>query len=286
MMGRRLLVSLLPLLMVVMVTAAAFDISRAPPAFGVRRGAPKEYFEWRRPWGTAPFLLGSAAAIHLGNTSSCIAAYDFGPGSHEYYQLCMPSWVAVTDNDMVLSGEAAMNHATVSPGTAISGFTRLLDQRLKDDVVKSEMKLSPLYKFSEREGRVAIQFNHPSRRGQVIEFSPLDLTVVLVSELKHMAEAHLGRELSAAVIAVPRHLNYNGRQDVVNVGRYDAGFRRAAKAIDRQITLYHHHTEQGDGKAILVLRVGGRTSDATIFKFIDGEARYVTAQDDIYLGGK
>jgi molecular chaperone DnaK (HSP70) len=102
-------------------------------------------------------------------------------------------------------------------------------------------------------------------------------------------EAHLGRELSAAVIAVPRHLNYSGRQDVVNVGRYDAGFRRAAKAIDRQITAvmaYHHHTEQGDGKAILVLRVGGHTSDATIFKFIDGEARYIAAQDDIYLGSK
>ena len=230
-----------------------------------------------RTLGPAPFLLGSAAAIHLGNTTSCIAAYDFRLRSPEYYQLCMPSWVAITDNDTVLSVEAAMNHATVSPGTAISGFTRLLNQKLTDDVVKSEMKLSPPYKFSEREGRVAIQFNHPRRRGQVIEFSPLDLTVVLVSELKHRAEAHLGRELSAAVIAVSRHLNYNGRQDVVNVGRYDAGFRRAAKAIDRQITPYHHHTEQGDGKAILVLRVGGRTSDATIFKFIDGEARYVMA---------
>lgn len=74
-----------------------------------------------RTLGPAPFLLGSAAAIHLGNTNSCIAAYDFRPGSPEYYQLCMPSWVAITDNDTILSGEAAMNHATVSPGTAISG---------------------------------------------------------------------------------------------------------------------------------------------------------------------
>jgi endoplasmic reticulum chaperone BiP len=268
---------------------AAFDISIGPLAFGVRRGAPKEYCDWRGRWDAAPFLLGSAAAIHLGNTNSCIAAYDFRLGSHEYYQLCMPSWVAVTDNGTILSGEAAMNHATVSPGTAISGFTRLLNQKLTDDVVKSEMKLSPPYKFSEREGRVAIQFNHPSWRGEVIEFSPVDLAVVLVSELKHRAEAHLGRELSAAVIAVSRHLNYNGRHDVVNGGRHDAGFYRGAKAIDRQIAAavaYHHHTEQGDGKAILVLRVGGRTSDATIFKFIDGEAHYVMAQDDIYLGGK
>jgi endoplasmic reticulum chaperone BiP len=213
--------------------AAAFDISRGPPAFGVRRGAPKEYCDWRGPWGAAPFLLGSAAAIHLGNTNSCIAAYNFRTWSHEYYQLCMPSWVAVTDNGTVLSGEAAMNHATIGPRTAISGFTRLLDQKLTDDVGKSEMKLSPPYKFSERAGPVAMQFNHPSRRGQVIEFSPVDLAVVLVSELKHRAEAHLGRELSAAVIAMPRHLNYNERHDIVNVGRHDAGFHRGAKAIDR-----------------------------------------------------
>jgi endoplasmic reticulum chaperone BiP len=132
--------------------AAAFNISRAPSAFGVRRGAPKEYCEWCGPWGTAPFLLGSAAAIHLGNTNSCIAAYDFHPRSHEYYQLCMPSWVAITDNGTVLSDEAAMNHATVSPGTAISGFTHLLDQKLKDEVVKSEMKISPPCKLSERDG--------------------------------------------------------------------------------------------------------------------------------------
>ncbi|PWZ44261.1 Mediator of RNA polymerase II transcription subunit 37f [Zea mays] len=236
MMGRRLLVSLVPLLMAVMV-AAAFDISRGTPAFEVRRGAPKEYCDWRRPWGATPFLLGSAAAIHLGNTNSCIAAYDFRPGSHEYYQLCMPSWVAITDNDTVLSGEAAMNHATVSPRTAISGFTCLLDQKLTDDVVKSEMKLSPPYKFSERPA-------WPSHR-----VLPVDLTVVLVSELKHRAEAHLGPELLATVIAVPRHLNYNERHDIINVGRHDAGFHRGAKAIDRQIVAavaYHHHTKQGD----------------------------------------
>ncbi|PWZ45278.1 Mediator of RNA polymerase II transcription subunit 37f [Zea mays] len=152
------------------------------------------------------------------------------------------------DNSTILSGEAAMNHAAVSPGTAISGFTRLLNQKLKDDLVKSEMKLSPSYKFSEREGRAAIQIQ-AAGGGQVIELCPLDLADVLFSELKHRAEAHLGCELSAAIIAMPHHLNYNGRQDVVNMARYDAGFRRAAKAIDRQIAAavaHHRHTEQSD----------------------------------------
>lgn len=85
----------------------------------------------------APFDLGTAAAIHLGNTNSCIAGYDLDPRTGtgtgtgtggNYYQLCIPSWVAVTENG-TLAGEAAMNHAAVSPGTAISGFMRFMNRR-------------------------------------------------------------------------------------------------------------------------------------------------------------
>jgi endoplasmic reticulum chaperone BiP len=88
-------------------------------AFGVEIGVPADHC-LRYSRGAAPFYLGTAAAIHLGNTNSCIAGYDFAPES-TYYQFCIPSWVAVTDNG-TLSGEAALNHAALSPGTAISGF--------------------------------------------------------------------------------------------------------------------------------------------------------------------
>ena len=68
------------------------------------------------------------AAIHLGNTKSCIAGYGGRSDPYTAYQLCIPSWVAFTDNG-TLVGEAAMNHAAVSPGTAVSGFKRLFGIR-------------------------------------------------------------------------------------------------------------------------------------------------------------
>lgn len=120
------------------------------------------------------------------------------------------------------------------------------------------------------------------------ELSPADLAGILISELKHKAEAHLGREVAYAVIAVPTHLTYTARGALVAAGRYEYGFR-GVKVIDQQIAAaaaYQHHTEQGDGKAVLVFRLGGRTSDATIFKFINGTARYITARSDLFLGGK
>nr|CAB3501711.1 unnamed protein product [Digitaria exilis] len=231
--------------------AVAFGIPRGAPAFGIERGAPWDYCFRYNHFVAAPFYLGTAAAINLGNTNSCIAGYDLAPGS-TYYQFCIPSWVAVTDNG-TLSGAAAMDHAALSPGTAISGFMRLTGQD-----------------------------------GRAKEFSPADLAGILISELKHKAEAHLGREVAHAVIAVPIHPTYTARRALVAAGRFEYGFL-GVKVIDQQISVaaaYQHHTKQGGGKAVLVFRLGGRTSDATIFKFINGTTRYIAARSDLFLGGK
>ncbi|CAN6341011.1 unnamed protein product [Urochloa humidicola] len=269
MMGRRLLLTLV-LLIAAASGAAAFGIRRVPADYCFRYNIP-----------AAPFYLGTAAAIHLGNTNSCIAGYDLDPGN-SYYQFCIPSWVAATGNGTILSGEAAMGHAALSPGTAISSFMRLLDQRMMDDVAKREAELVP-YKLIDRRGRISIQ----AEQGRVKEeFPPARLACILISELKRRAEAHLGHEVRHAVIAVPRHLSIQ-RQDLVSLGRFDLRFQ-GFKVVDEQIATtaaYHLHTERGDGKAILFFHLGGRTCDATIFKFINGTTRLVDARSDLFLGG-
>lgn len=151
------------------------------------------------------------------------------------------------------------------------------------------MELVP-YKLTERLGWASIQVETGQDDGRATkQFSPAHLAGILISELKHKAEAHLGREVGNAVIAVPIHLTYTAaREELVAAGRRKCGFW-GVKAIDQQIAAaaaYQHHTKQGDGKAVLVFRLGGRTSDATIFKFINGTARYITARSDLFLGGK
>ncbi|KAL6610670.1 hypothetical protein ACP70R_040639 [Stipagrostis hirtigluma subsp. patula] len=271
MMMHRLLVFLL-----VLAAAAA-----GAAAFGVPRGAPKEYcFRYCSPQESAPFVLGTAVAIHLGNTKSCVAGYDHYPGTN-YYQFCIPSWIAFTDNG-TLSGEAARNHAAVSPGTAISGFKRLLGASLHDEVAKRAMELAPPYKLTQHLGWLFVQVD-----GRAEKFSVHHLAGILISELKHMAEAHLGREVKHAVITVPLQLTEGGRQNIVFAGREYAGFR-TVKVVDEQIAAaaaYRHHTKHGDRKAILVFHLGGRTAGATVFKFIDGAAFLVAASDDPFLGG-
>uniref|UniRef100_A0A453J5C0 Uncharacterized protein n=1 Tax=Aegilops tauschii subsp. strangulata TaxID=200361 RepID=A0A453J5C0_AEGTS len=96
-------------------------------AFGLPRGVSPAYCanEFLQYQGISQ---NEKAAIHLGNTKSCIAGYGGRLDPYTAYQLCIPSWVAFTHNG-TLVGEAAINHAAVSPGTAVSGFKRLLGIR-------------------------------------------------------------------------------------------------------------------------------------------------------------
>ncbi|KAL6620805.1 hypothetical protein ACP70R_035944 [Stipagrostis hirtigluma subsp. patula] len=259
---------------VVLLMAAAAGAA----AFGVRKGAPAEFcFRRYDPKTSAPFTLGTVAAIHLGNTKSCVAGYDDYPGTN-YYHFCIPSWIAFTDNG-TLFGEAARNHAALSPGTAVSGFKRLIGARLEHEVAKRTMELAP-YNLTQDLGRLFVQVD-----GRAEKFSVHHLAGILMSELKHMAEAHLGHDIENAVVTVPLQLTF--RLDMEFAGREHAGFR-AVKVVDEQVAAaaaYGHHKEQGDHKAILVFHLGGRTAGATVFNFIDRTAFVIAARSDPFLGG-
>ncbi|KAK3143177.1 hypothetical protein QOZ80_4BG0359520 [Eleusine coracana subsp. coracana] len=203
--------------------AAAFRIPQPPPAFGVRRVTAEQCLhnlDFLR--GEAPFFLGTAAAIHIGSTNSCIAGYYAdGEGA---YRFCIPFSEG--------SGEAARNnHAAIRP--------------LRSGSFQAH---------------------------QAQAFSTQYVAGTLISELKHMAEAHLGREIEYAVLTVPRHVTYAGRQSLRYAGMVLGGFR-SVKVVDEQIAAaaaHGHHLQPGDGKVVLVFHVGGRTTHATIFKFING----------------
>ncbi|KAL6618670.1 hypothetical protein ACP70R_033809 [Stipagrostis hirtigluma subsp. patula] len=144
------------------------------------------------------------------------------------------------------------------------------------------MELAPPYKLTQDLGWLFVQVD-----GRAEKFSVHHLAGILISELKHMAEAHLGREVKNAVITVPLELTGGDRRDIVFAGREYAGFR-AVKVVDEQIAaaaVHGHHTKHGDRKAILVFHLGGRTAGATVFKFVDGAAFLVAASDDPFLGG-
>nr|XP_040242264.1 heat shock 70 kDa protein BIP2-like [Aegilops tauschii subsp. strangulata] len=252
-------------------------------AFGLPRGVSPAYCanEFLQYQGISQ---NEKAAIHLGNTKSCIAGYGGRLDPYTAYQLCIPSWVAFTHNG-TLVGEAAINHAAVSPGTAVSGFKRLLGIRIYNEMVKREAKLVP-YQFTEQLGRCGIQME--TEEGHVMNFLPERVAGILIAELKKMAEARLGREIESALVTVPGHLNGAQRSSFRReAARLHGGFG-VAKVVDEQIAAaaaYRLYEKRGDGKVVLVFHLGGRTSHATKFRFKDGTGRLLEERHDAYLGG-
>jgi hypothetical protein len=101
------------------------EVSRTA-AFGVWPASPEDcFYEFMRSDDFSPFRSGNTTGIYLGNTKSCIAGYGGRQAPNTKYQFCIPSWIAFTGNGTVV-GEAALNHAAVSPGTAVSGIKRIL----------------------------------------------------------------------------------------------------------------------------------------------------------------
>lgn len=110
---------------------------------------------------------------------------------------------------------------------------------------------------------------------------------ILMGELKKTAEAWLGREIMYAVVTVPADFNDAQRSHVTAAAELRGGFH-AAKAVDEEVAAaaaYRLHEKRGDGKAILVFHLGGRTCHATKFRFHNGTARLLVERHDAYLGG-
>jgi molecular chaperone DnaK (HSP70) len=151
-------------------------------------------------------------------------------------------------------------------------------------MVKREAELVP-YKFTEQIGRCGIQVE--TEEGHVMNFLPERVAGILIAELKKMAEARLGHKIGYAVVTVPGHFN-----DARNWFRNEAarlhGGLSAVNVVDEQVAAaaaYRLHEKRGDGKVVLVIHLGGRTTHATKFKFKDGSGRLLQERHDAYLGG-
>ncbi|EEE64889.1 hypothetical protein OsJ_19748 [Oryza sativa Japonica Group] len=204
-------------------------------AFGIRRDAPKAYCFYGIEWTGVPYLPGTAAAIYIGNTNSCIAGYHSPPDTATSYRFCIPSWVAFTANATTLCGQPAVDHSA-----AISGFKRLIGLQPGDPHAKRVAQIAP-YKLGEKIGRCSIQVQlDDGAKCRVEDFLPEDVAGILIAHLKSTAEAHLGHRIDNAVVTVPGHFNGNQRQEVSSGSTEYGGFRYVS-VVDEQVAAAAAH---------------------------------------------
>jgi molecular chaperone DnaK len=217
--------------------------------------------------------------IDLGTTNSCMAVMEGSePAVLENAEgaRTTPSVVAFTDSGERLVGTVAKRQAVMNPERTIFSIKRFMGR--KEAEVKEEEKIVPYKVEAGPNGDVRIDVDDK-------QFSPPEISAMILQKLKADAEAKLGEEVNAAVITVPAYFNDDQRQATKDAGKI-AGLEvpRIINEPTAAALAYGLDKEAADEK-ILVFDLGGGTFDVSVLEIGDGVFEVKATAGDNHLGG-
>lgn len=157
-----------------------------------------------------------AIGIDLGTTYSCVAAWINGKVeiiANDQGNRTTPSYVSFTDNEHLV-GDAAKNQAAGNPTNTIFDAKRLIGRSFNDPIVQADMKHWP-FKVVDVAGKPQFEVQH---EGQTKQFSPEQISAMVLTKMKQTASAFLGCDVKDAVITVPAYFNDAQRQATKDAG--------------------------------------------------------------------
>ncbi len=223
--------------------------------------------------------MGKTIGIDLGTTNSCVAVMEGGePAVLENAEggRTTPSVVAFTDSDERLVGTVAKRQAVMNPENTIFSIKRFMGR--KEAEVKEEETIVPYKVEAGPNGDVRVDV-----RGK--QYSPPEISAMILQKLKADAEAKLGETVDSAVITVPAYFNDDQRQATKDAGKI-AGLdvKRIINEPTAASLAYGLDKEKTD-QTILVFDLGGGTFDVSVLEIGDGVFEVKATAGDNHLGG-
>lgn len=126
-----------------------------------------------------------------------------------------PSYVAFTESERLI-GDAAKNQAAMNPKQTVFDAKRLIGRRYDDPDVKKDMQHWP-FTVIDKDGSPFIEVNY---LGETKQFSPQEISSMVLTKMKEIAEAKIGKEVRKAVITVPAYFNDSQRLATKDAGTY------------------------------------------------------------------
>lgn len=234
--------------------------------------------------------------IDLGTTYSCVAVWMNDRVeiiSNDQGNRTTPSWVAFSADGDRLIGEAAKNQVTMNPENTIFDAKRLIGRSFDDVTVQSDLKhmsakVTP-------DGKMKPMFE-VSRKGEELKLYPEEVSAMVLTKMKEIAESYTGTKIKKAVITVPAYFNDSQRQATKDAGVI-AGLEvmriineptaaAIAYGLDKMGGGASADASETSEKKILVFDCGGGTHDISILNITDGIFEVKSTNGDTHLGGE
>ena len=219
--------------------------------------------------------------IDLGTTNSVVAVMEGGDPvvipSSEGARL-IPSVVAYNSKSNERSvGQVARRQAITNPDNTIFSVKRFMGRKFSDPEVQHALKLVPYKVIAAANGDVRVVMGDK-------DYSPQEISAMILAKLKADAEAYLGQTVTQAVITVPAYFNDAQRQATKDAGRI-AGLEVLRIINEPTASSLAYGLDKSNDHTIIVYDLGGGTFDVSVLDVGDGVFEVRATNGDTYLGG-
>jgi molecular chaperone DnaK len=215
--------------------------------------------------------------IDLGTTNSCVAVLEGGDPKvipNEEGSRTTPSVVGFSKTGERLVGQVAKRQAITNPENTVFSIKRFMGRRYNE--VSDELKMVPF--------KVIQQGDHVGVMAQGKEYTPPEISAMILQKLKASAEAYLGEKVTEAVITVPAYFNDAQRQATKDAGKI-AGLDVKRIVNEPTAAALAYGLDKKKDETIAVYDFGGGTFDISILEVGEGVIEVKSTNGDTHLGG-
>ena len=224
--------------------------------------------------------MGKIIGIDLGTTNSAFAYMVAGKPeviANSEGNRTTPSVVAVNKNGERLVGQVAQRQRVTNPKNTIYGVKRLIGRKFSDKEVQKDIDILP-FEIVKHDGGVAVKLGDK-------EYTPEEVSAMILSKIKADAEAFLGEKVTEAVITVPAYFDDSQRQATKDAGKI-AGLEVKRIINEPTAAALAYGLEGKKDEKIAVFDLGGGTFDVSILELGDGVFEVRSTNGDTHLGGE
>lgn len=224
--------------------------------------------------------MGKIIGIDLGTTNSAVAYMVAGKPeviANAEGNRTTPSVVAINKKGERLVGQVAQRQRVTNAKNTIYGVKRLIGRKFSDKEVQKDLGIMP-YEIVKKGNGVAVKMGDK-------EYSPEEVSAMILTKLKTDAENFLGEKVTEAVITVPAYFDDSQRQATKDAGKI-AGLEVKRIINEPTAAALAYGLDKGKEEKIVVFDLGGGTFDVSVLELGDGVFEVKSTHGDTHLGGE